>query len=103
MLVFPRRKTRSDYKKEKTPKQLERHFKGVANHHRIRILKHIAEQPGITVDEIAQASGVHFKTVSVHALKLVQAGLVDKSYKGLNVQHVLSPYGKRIHTFLKSF
>lgn len=37
------------YTKIKTPKQLERHLKGVANHHRIRILFLIAKREDITL------------------------------------------------------
>jgi hypothetical protein len=34
----------------KTPKQLERHFKGIANHWRIAILLLIDKKEGISVD-----------------------------------------------------
>ena len=87
----------------KTSKQLERHLKGVANHHRIDILMFVRRQEGITVDQIAGALQCNFKTISAHTQKLVQAGLLEKRYLGHNVLHTLSPYGKRFHSFLNTF
>jgi hypothetical protein len=48
----------------KTPKQLERHFKGVANHWRIAIMLLIDKSEGISVDQIAQKLDGNFKTIS---------------------------------------
>ncbi|MES2007118.1 MAG: helix-turn-helix transcriptional regulator [Patescibacteria group bacterium] len=87
----------------KNPKQLERYFKGAANHHRIHILMLVAERGGITTEEISTALNSHFKTISVHTLKLVQAGLLNKKYVGRSVAHELSPYGKLFVRFMKSF
>ncbi len=87
----------------KTAKQLERHFKGVANHHRIAIMGLIAEQEGIGLDAIAKALEGNFKTISEHTKKLVHAGLVDKKYQGRTVTHKLSPYGKVFYRFITSF
>ena len=90
-------------KKGKTAKQLERHFKGVANHWRIEILELIASNNEITVEEIAEALHCNFKTVSEHTRRLVQSGLVNKRYKGRSVAHTLSPYGKIFHKFIITF
>ena len=87
----------------KTAKQLERHFKGVANHWRIEILRLVEQNEGIGVDEITRTLGANFKTISEHVKKLTQAGLVDKQYKGRSVKHKLSPYGKIFARFIKSF
>lgn len=89
--------------KEKTPRQLERYFKGVSHHRRIAILRLIAQNDGITVYEIAENLSGNFKTISTHTQKLVQAGLVNKSQKGLLVAHSLSPYGKEFVAFMKKF
>ena len=89
--------------KKKTAKQLERYFKGVANHRRIEILRLISKAEGITVDGICQALNVNFKTISEHIRRLVQAGLVNKKYQGRQVQHYLSPYGKKFLRFINSF
>ena len=90
-------------RKTKSAKQLERHFKGVANHHRISILRLIAKQEGISVEGIAETLGANLKTISEHTRKLVHAGLVDKKYQGRMMTHTLSPYGKIFHTFIRTF
>lgn len=87
----------------KTSKQLERYFKGVANHHRIDILLLVFESSGITVDGIAEKLNKNFKTVSEHTRRLVQAGLLNKKYQGRSVAHSLSPYGKRFIKLIKTF
>jgi predicted transcriptional regulator len=89
--------------KKKTPKQLERHLKGVANHRRIEILLLVAERGGITMEEISEALTCNFKTISMHTQKLVQAGLLNKKYVGRQVAHDLSPYGITLSRFIKSF
>jgi len=90
-------------KVNKTAKQLERHFKGVANHWRIEILRLVEENEGIGVDKIANTLGANIKTISEHTKKLAQAGLVDKWYFGNSVKYKLSPYGKIFIRFIKSF
>ena len=90
-------------KKLKTSKQLERHLKGVANHWRIEMLLLVAERDGVTVEGIAEALGGNFKTISEHTRRLVQAGLLDKRYAGRTVTHTLSPYGKTITAFIRTF
>lgn len=90
-------------KAKKTSKQLERHLKGLANHRRLDILMLVARRQGITMDEISLSLDCNFKTISMHTLKLTQAGLVDKKYMGRNVKHSLSPYGKIFFRFLQTF
>ena len=89
--------------KRKTAKQLERYFKGVANHRRIEILRLISNAEGITVEKISEVLDVNFKTISEHIRRLVQAGLVNKKYRGRQVEHYLSPYGKRFLKFIETF
>ncbi len=87
----------------KTAKQMERHFKGLANHWRIGILLLVKKSPEITLDGIVGELKGNFKTISEHTRKLVQAGLLNKKYQGRNVTHSLSPYGEKVVTFIKSF
>jgi DNA-binding transcriptional ArsR family regulator len=87
----------------KTPKQLERYFKGAANHRRIAILCAVEKHNGISVEEIATQLNANIKTISQHTRSLVQAGLLNKSYQGRQVAHSLSPYGKSFLSFMKSF
>ena len=87
----------------KTPKQLERYFKGAANHRRIAIMCTVEKNDGITVEEIAGVLDANFKTISQHTRSLVQAGLLNKKYKGRQVMHSLSPYGRAFLKFMKTF
>lgn len=89
--------------KLKTAKQMERHLKGIANHHRIGILLFIARNDGATLDDIVTALGANEKTLGEHARRLSVAGLVNKKYRGKFVEHTLSPYGKTFVNFLQSF
>ena len=87
----------------KTPKQLERHFKGVANHWRIAILIVVQGNDGITVEGITKKLEGNFKTISQHTRSLVQAGLLNKKYRGREVTHSPSPYGKLFLKFINTF
>ncbi len=89
--------------KTKTPKQMERHLKGMANHHRIRILLLLKERKGITLEEIIEALDANEKTIGEHTRRLSVAGLVAKKYRGRCVEHELSSYGRIFARFLKSF
>jgi DNA-binding MarR family transcriptional regulator len=89
--------------KLKTPKQMERHLKGIANHHRIQILLLISNRPSITLEGIIEELNGNDKTLGEHARRLTQAGLINKNYKGRFIEHTLSPYGKAFVQFLKSF
>jgi len=87
----------------KSAKQLERHFKGAANHWRIAILLTVGKNEGITVEGIAGNLGGNFKTISQHTRALVQAGLLSKKYRGRSVAHSLSPYGEKFTKFINTF
>jgi len=90
-------------KKMKTTKQMERHLKGIANHHRIAILLLIAEERKITLEGIVKTLNANEKTIGEHTRRLYVAGLINKKYNGSFVEHSLSPYGKMFVHFLKSF
>lgn len=89
--------------KPKTAKQMERHLKGMANHYRIEILLHIADNARATLDDIVTALGANEKTLGEHTRRLTVAGLVNKKYRGKFVEHTLSPYGKIFVSFLNAF
>lgn len=107
MLVYKKRKDWGkigDKKtKSKTAKQMERHFKGVANFRRIEILLLVSENNGITLDGISERIGGNPKTVSEHTKKLVAAGLLNKNRHGREVGHSLSPFGQKFFKFIKTF
>jgi len=96
-------KKRTLERRVKSPRQMERHLKGVANHHRIEILFLVAENQGITVENIAERLNCDMKTISEHTRRLAQAGLVRKNYAGRTVAHKLSPYGKILYKFMRTF
>jgi DNA-binding MarR family transcriptional regulator len=87
----------------KTPKQLERYFKGAANHRRLQILRLLDKNSGITLEQISTSLQCNVKTVSEHTRRLVQAGLLNKEYKGREVAHSLSPFGKKFVEFSHQF
>ena len=66
---------------------MERHLKGMANHHRIDILLLLAKQRGISLNSIATALDANEKTIGEHARRLYVAGLVNKKYQGNVVEH----------------
>ena len=68
-------------KDPKTPKQMERHLKGVSNHRRIEILMMIAKNDGIILESIAENLNCNIKTISEHTRRLVYAGLINKNTK----------------------
>jgi len=90
-------------RKRKNAKQMERHLKGVANHYRIEILLLVDEREKLTLEQIVTALKANEKTIGEHTRRLSLAGLVAKRYRGRSVEHTLSPYGKMIVGFLKSF
>lgn len=87
----------------KSPKTLERYYKGVANHHRIAIIIMLHESKGMTLIEIAEELKGNFKTISEHTKRLHQAGLIAKEYRGNFVIHTLSPYGEIMYKTFKLF
>lgn len=87
----------------KTPRQLQRYFKGAANHRRIAILLTVDRREGIGVQGLADELKANFKTVSQHTRSLVQAGLLNKTYRGRAVAHTLSPYGRLFMAFMRKF
>jgi len=89
--------------KPKTSRQMERHFKGISNHHRISILLLVDSNGDLGVEDIAGRLDANFKTISQHTRYLVQAGLLEKRYKGRMVVNSLSPYGKLFAQFIKKF
>ncbi len=89
--------------KAKTSKQLERHFKGIANHRRIDILFMVKSSRGIALEDMAKSMSVNIKTLSEHTRRLVNAGLLVKKYQGRKVGHSLSPYGQKLLDLIKTF
>lgn len=90
-------------KKSKTPKNLERYFKGVSNHRRIQILLLVSHRPGVILDDIVDTVQGNDKTIGEHVRRLALSGLVEKAYVGRMVEHRLTPYGEIFADFIKRF
>ena len=69
----------------------------------MEVLRLVAEGDGITLEDIAKTLEANEKTIGKHPRRLYQAGLINKKYRGMFVEHTLSPYGKIFVRFLKSF
>ncbi len=82
---------------------MERHLKGIANHYRIAILLMIDKTDGATLEDITEVLNANEKTIGEHTRRLEQAGLINKNHNGRYVEHSLSPYGRIVAKFLKSF
>ena len=82
---------------------MERHLKGIANHHRIDILLLLAKQDKVSLNYIVATLEANEKTIGEHTRRLYHAGLVNKKYRGNVVEHSLSPYGRTFVRFLKTF
>lgn len=86
---------------QKIVKRLERVFKGVANHNRVRILEFIATENNTTLWQISQHLAIDIANASQHTLRLEKAGLVEKQSVGRSVMHFLTPYGQKVYEFFK--
>jgi len=85
----------------KTPLQLERIIKGVANHRRIEVLQLLAKKPELSVLEIADELRLDMKNAAQHIQKMAIAGLLMKRHEFNNVRHKLTPRGKSILEFYR--
>ncbi len=82
--------------------QLERIFKGVANHRRIEILELLKKKPELSIIDISEVLGVNFKTISEHVKRLAVAGFVLKRHERSSVRHKLTDRGLAILKFLRT-
>ena len=80
---------------------MERIMKWAANHRRLQILDLLRKKPELSVDEIADALKINFKTASEHIRRLAIAGLVMKRNEGNFVRHKLTLRGQTILKFLR--
>jgi len=83
-------------------RKLERMVRGFSNHWRIRILRLLAEQPELSVEEIAKKLGGNFKTIAAHIQKLAATGMVLKRSDDQRVRHALTPRAKSVLKFLRT-
>ena len=71
-------------------KTLERHFKALANHRRLSILRLLKSRKNASVGETAEHIRLSFKATSKHLGILYAAGLVERKQLSLMVQYSVS-------------
>lgn len=86
----------------KNKRELEKIFKGVANHRRVEILILLDNKPNLSVIDISDELKTNFKTIAEHIRKMHLAGLIYKTNKGNSVCHTLSPLGQTILNFCRT-
>lgn len=90
-------------KKIKTPKQMERHFKGLSNHYRIETLLLVSDRPSISLEDTAAAIGANDRTIGEHMRRLVAAGdLLAKNIAVMLWSILLHPTAKSLCVLLQS-
>jgi len=89
--------------KLKKAAELQFFVKGFSNKHRIRILFLLSRRHHQSVQEIADQLGINFRTASEHTRRMRDARLILKKYNANEVEHTLTPLGKSVLNFLKSY
>ena len=77
-------------------------LKGAGNHRRLRILLLLSHTPHLCLEQIHQFAGSSLPTIAEHVQRLTLAGLIQKRYRGREVEHALVPLGKKILTLLSA-
>ncbi len=99
--ILYHKQVRTGGKRQKTARQLESIFKGLANYHRLEILLLLEKESGLSVEEIAQKLSYGYMNASDHIRKLFLGGLVSKNKIGLEVQHKLTQRAFSVLVFCK--
>ncbi len=66
-------------------------------------MKLLYQEEDLSLEDLAETLNANVKTLSEHTKRLVQAGLLNKTYHGRAVAHSLSPYGRKFIGFIKTF
>ena len=77
-------------------------LKGAGNHRRLRILLLLSHTPHLCLEQIHQFAGSSLPTIAEHVQRLTLAGLIQKRYRGREVEHDLVPLGRKILTLLST-
>lgn len=77
-------------------------MRGFSNHRRIEILELMERMPELSVDGVAEALKINFKTASEHIRRLAIAGLVLKRSDGNSIRHKLTDRALSILKFLRT-
>ena len=88
--------------KIKNYRNLERIAKGFASHRRIQILDLLAQEPELSLDDIAETLKINYKTAGEHVRRLAIAGLVLKRSDSNSVRHKITSRAESILKFLRT-
>jgi DNA-binding transcriptional ArsR family regulator len=80
--------------------KLAKVVRGFANRHRISILALLSKNSNLSVSSLSDVLGVSFRTASEHSQRLADAGLIIKQRRGQQIEHRLTPAGRRALRFL---
>lgn len=83
-------------------RKLERAVRGFSNHRRIQILGLLRQSAELSVEEIASALRVNYKTVAEHVRRLAIADLVVKRSEANTVRHKLTRRALTVLKFLRT-
>lgn len=86
----------------KNERELERLVRGFSNHRRIEMMRLLSKDPELSVDEIAEALRINYKTAAEHVRRLALAGLVLKRNDGHAVRHKLTARADFVLKFLRT-
>jgi len=83
-------------------RRLERAVRGFSNHRRIQILELLRQNSELSVEEIASALKVNYKTVAEHVRRLAITGLVVKRNEANAVRHKITQRAASVLKFLRT-
>lgn len=83
-------------------RKLERSVRGFSNHRRIQMLELLHRTPELSVEEIASALKINYKTAAEHIRRLAIANLVVKRNEANTVRHKLTNHAARVLKFLRT-
>ena len=86
----------------KNYRKMERVVKGFSNHRRLEMMELLYKNPELSVDEIADALRINYKTAAEHVRRLALSGMVLKRSKGNSVRHKLTSSAESILKFLRT-
>ncbi len=88
-------------KLKNTSTKLNYFFSAIAARKRIEILLLLSEKKNLSLQEISDKINTNSQNASLHTFKLLNAGLVAKRQKGLEVEHILTNTGKMVAQFIQ--
>ena len=86
----------------KNYRKMERVVKGFSNHRRLEMMELLYKNPELSVDEIADALRINYKTAAEHVRRLALSGMVLKRSEGNSVRHKLTSSAESVLKFLRT-